>query len=113
MITRIARSIRDLDENSQRLFIETLFDGFDERRRLQWFRWISHLVYPESRWQRVERWMEGQFRRDMGRTPVRVARVCMNYFRVDRRMYPYLVRMARRVKNRVYMRVVRSGGRDE
>lgn len=103
LITAVTR----LDMEGQRLFLDGLMSGLDEKRRLQWFSWVSYLVYPRSRWQKIDEWMERRFKTNLDWTPRKMASVCRNYLRIDSRMFPLLIKIAQRVKSRVYMQVRR------
>ena len=54
---------------------------------------------------KIDRWMEGMFRSDMKRTPGMIVSMCVNYYHTNLKMYPFLMKMARRVKCRVLMRM--------
>ncbi len=98
------RLVKGLDDYFQRVFLKTLFNGFSVKKRLQWLDWTCHALYLETRWMKLDRWMEGMFRGDMNRSPSKVASMSINYFKMKSRMYPFLVKMAQRIKNRVLMR---------
>ena len=98
--------VKGLDDYSQqRLFMKTLTKGFCDKKRLQWLEWTCHTLYPETRWMKIDRWMEGMFRSDMKRTPGMIVSMCVNYYHTNLKMYPFLMKMARRVKCRVLMRM--------
>lgn len=99
--------VKDIDDYSQRLFLKTLFNGFSDKKCLQWLEWTCHTLYPETRWMKIDRWMEGMFRSDMNRTPGMIVSMCVNYYHTNLKMYPFLMKMARRVKCRVLMRMRR------
>jgi hypothetical protein len=67
---------------------------------------IGKILYP---WDRIDRWMESRFTRDMSITPKRAAYEARHYFRAKRQIGPVLIRMAQRIKNRVAKRHGRSG----
>ena len=98
------RLVKGLGDHFQGVFLKTLFNGFSDKKRLQWLDWTCHALYPETRWLKLDRWMEGMFRGDMNRSPSKVASMSINYFKMKSRMYPFLVKMAQRIKNRVLMR---------
>ena len=58
--------------------------------------------------QKAERWMEGMYQKDLSYTPMRVAKAYMAVKRIDRRMGPFYVRLAQKVKRKIYMRMVRE-----
>lgn len=103
-IAALVQTIAELDESSRQAFVEGLFGAFDEKKRFRLFQWVCHCAYPQTRWSKVERWMEGQFRRDMNKTPSRVASTGINYFRINAKMLPFFIKMAQRVKLRVRAR---------
>jgi len=103
-IVNLVHSVAELDGSSQRAFVESLFDAFGEKERFRLFQWVCHYVYPKMKWSKVERWMEGQFRRDMNKTPRKIAYVAVSYFRINPKMLPFLIKTAQRVKLRVRAR---------
>jgi hypothetical protein len=48
-----------------------------------------------------EVWMEGRFRKDMSLKPGYVGVECASYLRIQRNMIPYLIKVARKVKDRL------------
>ena len=58
--------------------------------------------------QKAERWMEGMYKKDLSYKPMKVANAYMTVKRIDRRMGPFYVRLARNVKSKVYMRMIRE-----
>jgi hypothetical protein len=59
-------------------------------------------IDPRSR---IESWMESRFEKDRELTPKRVAYESFYHFRVNRKMMPYLIATAQRVKRRVMARM--------
>jgi len=104
-VLEIAKEVESLDSAAQREIIEALFAGFERKDQLRWFHWVCRLNRPEEVWQRVESWMEGQFRREGKKRPGTVASRCVTYFRMDPRMTPFLVKTAQRVKSRIRKRM--------
>ena len=103
-VTNLVQSAVELDEHSRREFLEGFFNAFGERERFRLFQWVCYCLYPRTKWIKVERWMEGQFRRDMNKTPSRVASTAVNYFRINSKMMPFLIKMAQRIKMRIRTR---------
>lgn len=108
-VYRLVAKVYALNAGDQRIFIETLLDWFGDTGQERWFGWTCSALYPKSRWLKVDRWMEGQFRRDMSKRPQMVASMCVNHLRINSKMMPFLIKKAQRVKNRVYMRMKRAG----
>lgn len=100
-VARLAGHISRLEEAYQRHFVETLFESLSEEERLKRFEWVSHLVYPESKWLKITNWMEKVFTQDMKKTPVAVAYMCIQFFGINPKMLPFLIKTAQRVKHRV------------
>lgn len=103
-VARLAGHVSRLEEAYQRHFVETLFESFSEEERLKRFEWVSHLVYPESKWLKITNWMEKVFTQDMKKTPVGVAYMCMQFFGINPKMMPFLIKTAQRIKQRIKTR---------
>ena len=103
-VTELVQSVTEFDESLRRAFVEGLFKAFGEKERSSLVQWVCHCAYPKTKWIKVERWMEGQFRRDMNKTPSRVASTAVNYFRINSKMMPFLIKMAQRIKMRIRTR---------
>ena len=58
--------------------------------------------------QKAEQWMESMYKKDLSHRPTKVANAYMAVKRIDRRMAPFYVRLARNVKSKIYMRMVRE-----
>jgi len=111
-ILRLAGEVSNLDNRQKQLFINALMEWLSVREREMWFGWTCCALYPQSKWDKVDRWMEGQFRKDMSRKPYVVASMCVTYLKINPKMKPFLIKKAQRVKNRVYMRNKRAGKSD-
>jgi len=74
------------------------------KREKKWARRIFSIwlrvSYPKVP-SKSEVWMEGRFRRDMSLKPGYVGVECASYLRVQRNMIPYLIKLARKVKDRL------------
>jgi hypothetical protein len=57
--------------------------------------------YPTAK---IEKWIESRLEKDLSLSPRRVAYEYRYYKTMDRRMEPYLRRIARKVKNRILIR---------
>lgn len=101
---RLARYVARLEEVHQRHFIATLFACFSEKERLKRFEWVSHSVYPKSKWLKIYNWMEKVFTQDMKKATMVVASMCRHYFGINPKMMPFLIKTAQRIKMRVRMR---------
>lgn len=82
-----------------------VFRGLPERERKKLWEAVTFTVYDKARWAKIDSWMEKMFFRDYALTPYKVAMMALNYFRMDRRMKPLMITLARRVKMRVYYRL--------
>ncbi len=56
----------------------------------------------------TDKWMESRLEKDVSLTPRKVAYEYRYYKAIDKRMEPYLRRIARKVKNRLLIRSRRS-----
>lgn len=116
--------ILSLKERDRALILGGLLKEISEHERLSIFKKLlqslsrseikklHHLVstnlYSKSRWKRIETWMESIFSTHYDYTPYKVAMMCLNYFRINRKMKPFVIAQARKVKKRVYYRLKRS-----
>ena len=103
-IVNLVQNIAALDKSLRREFVESLFNALNEKDRCELVQWVCHCAYPKTKWIKVERWMEGQFRRDINKVPTKVASICLNYFRINSKMIPFLVKKAQKIKHRVETR---------
>lgn len=121
-----------LDEGLIRLVQEVLFSiahSTEEEKREFYNRLLEldpgsvDIVYEVAclhmlgRWHKVEEYMESLFTKDPARTPREVVNMVCIYKRVKRKMTPFLIKLARKVKDRVRKRNERAphdeGERDE
>ena len=65
----------------------------------------ANAYYPTAK---IEKWMESRLGKDISLTPRRIAYEYRYYKTIDKRMEPYLRRIARKVKNRILIRSRRS-----
>lgn len=61
--------------------------------------WLK-VRYPGNR-ERADRWMESRFRKDMSLRPKVVAYECASYLGITKKMIPYLIKSAQKVKDRL------------
>jgi 16S rRNA G527 N7-methylase RsmG len=66
---------------------------------------VARAVNPVTN---LESWMESRLKKNMSLTPHRVAYECRYYKRVRREMTPYLIHLARKVKDRLRKRMVKE-----
>jgi len=102
--TFIAYQIRDAETKDIKVFVRALFDSMDDDERKWWFNLFAREAYPEKRWHKVRRWMEQRYEKNYDWTPRRMAATYLNYSRMDSRMMPLLIKIARQVKNMIRMR---------
>lgn len=105
MLKKTAMGIAVLSNHHQLKIIEILFDHIDDMQKERMFKKMSRLIYPDSRWLEIESWMEKRFVKDMSRTPRQVASMGMYYMKINRRMTPFMIKLAQKVKNRLSKRI--------
>ena len=109
-LRRIIQHVAGMSESDQMDLIRSWLGAMEDERRMDVAMMISghigKILYP---WDRIDRWMESRFTRDMSITPKRAAYEARHYFRAKRQIGPILIRMAQRIKNRVAKRHGRSG----
>lgn len=104
IIMSLVQDVAELNESSRQAFVEGLFEALGDKERSRLVQCVCHCAYPKTRWSKVERWMEGQFRRDMTRVPRKTAYIAMSYFKINPKMMPFLIKTAQRIKLRVRAR---------
>lgn len=82
-----------------------VFRELPDRERKKLWEAVTFTVYDKARWSKIDGWMEKMFLRDYTLTPYKVAMMALRYFRMDRRMKPLMITLARRVKKRVHYRL--------
>lgn len=107
-IYSVIQSIMSFSPKEQRLLIMALFSRFKPWQKEEWAKRVCFHAYPETRWIKVDKWMAAQFMKDMEHPPVKVASMALNYFKVNSCMKPFLIKMAQKVKRRIYQRNLRS-----
>ncbi len=99
-----------LNNSEQLYFFKLWADELDKDSGL--FKRIADLCFRKWFGEKgIEQWMERRFQGDMSLTPKRVAYECRYYFRLRRKMEPWLVYLAQKVKRKLYMREVRASKR--
>jgi hypothetical protein len=102
-LRKLALTVAFLDEKAQIQFLKHWLREI--RGRGSFLEEILIVVatahYPTAK---IEKWMESRLEKDISLSPGRVAYEYRYYKGMDRRMEPYLRRIARKVKNRILKR---------
>lgn len=77
--------------------------ALNERKKINLL--ILKTLYSKTRWAHIEKWMESTLTNHYDYTPYKVAMMAMNYYRVNRKMKPLMISLARKIKKRVYYRL--------
>jgi hypothetical protein len=106
-LRKLSLTVAFLDEKSQIQFLKHWLKEIKDRRSLieEILNVAANAYYPTAK---VEKWMESRLGKDISLTPRRVAYEYRYYKAIDKRMEPYLRRIARKVKNRLLIRSRRS-----
>jgi len=107
----VLRSVTSLSPEKQLLLIRLLYPKIPPEQRTRIFDLVCLLSNPTGKWAKIEKYMEGLFQRDMKRTPKSAASLTVTYFKVNSKMFPFLIKMAQRVKNKVWMRENRKAAK--
>lgn len=103
-IVKLAEAISKLDGRRQKMLAERFFAQLNEKELFNWFALLGGLISPRSRWIEIEQWMECRFEKNIDWTPRKMALICKNYLNMNPRMFPFLIKTAQRVKQRIAMR---------
>jgi len=105
-LRNIAIELSLMPLNVQKSFIRELFSNISSNRKKMLFETAAYLTCPSSRWVEIGKWMEKRFIKDMRRTPYQVAMMCLNYTKMDTKMKPLFIKLARQAKDRVRKRII-------
>lgn len=97
--------LMQLTESERVSIYEKIVHSFSKGERKKHFQIISSSLISKTRWRHIDRWMETVFMNNCDYTPYKVAMMAMNYYRVNRKMKPFMIAHARRVKKRVYYKL--------
>jgi hypothetical protein len=86
-------------------FFRVLFRNIDDKDKIRLFDRIANFVYPEFQWITIESWMKNRFLKDMTRTPRQVAGMFLMYSKMNTKMAPKMILLARKVKNRIRKKI--------
>jgi len=104
----VAIEIALLSLNKQKKILREIFKHISSNRKKDLFETVAYLTYPSYKWESAIQWMETRFNKKMKRTPYQVAMMYMNYAKIDRKMKPVMIKLARRAKDRVRKRKLKS-----
>lgn len=111
-LKRLSLTVAFLDEKAQIQFFKHWLKEMKDKKYLleEILILVANAYYPTAK---VEKWMESRLAKDISLTPRRIAYEYRYYKAIDRRMEPYLRRIARKVKNRLLKRSRRSNNENE
>jgi hypothetical protein len=89
-------------------FFRIFFRNVEEKDGIRLFDRIANFIYPEFQWIKIENWMEKRFRKDMSRTPRQVASMFLMHSKINTKMAPKMIVLARKVKDRLRKRIDRG-----
>ncbi|WP_353684423.1 hypothetical protein V4D30_01135 [Thermodesulfovibrio sp. 3907-1M] len=95
----------NLSEQERRALFKKVFSALPIRERKKLSTLLTGLTISNARWSRINNWMEKTLTNNFSLTPYRVAMIGMNYFRMNRKMKPFMIALARKVKARVRYRL--------
>lgn len=100
------RTVSDLiilPEKYQAVVIKKWYEACDEEKRIR-LHYISFAcAYPKRR-TKIEIWMESIFTRNIKLKPKVAAIICVNHFRIQKKMLPQFISLAQKVKGRISSR---------
>jgi hypothetical protein len=94
-----------MPESLKNEFFRVLFRNVEDEDKNRLFDRIANFVYPEFQWIKIENWMEKRFRKDMTRTPRQVAGMFLMYSKMNTKMAPKMIVLARKVKGRLRKKI--------
>ena len=100
--------LKGLSERELEDILKEFFKGLPASKRKNVLINLSMLVFPNIRYETIKNWMEKKYRSEpdfVNLKPFIVARMCRNYMKIDSRMLPLLIKLARNSKRRVKRRI--------
>ena len=101
--TETAREMSCLPLSVQKTFLTTLCRLIGDEDVIMDL--ASVMFSRTGKHERLIRWMEGRFAKNMGLVPVRVAREAVYYLKMNSRMMPFLIKTAQQTKDRIRHRI--------
>lgn len=103
-IRELAYVIASLSLADKQVFLKEFFNSIDnEKEREKLIEYIFRCVYKNS-WQKINNRMESYFVKDPTLKPVTVARMIRHYLKIKPALFPLLVKLAQKAKDRVRKR---------
>ena len=96
--------LKGLSKRELEDILKEFFKGFPASKRKNVLINLSMLAFPAIRYETIKNWMEKKYRNGpdfANRKPFIMARMCRNYMKIDPRMLPLLIKIARNSKRRV------------
>lgn len=102
-IKKIAGAVTVMSTSDRMYFLSLVLKDIGSKERKSWLDKIATIEYNQK-WLILEEWMEGVFIKDMTRPPIGVANMAVTYLKINKKMLPFLIKKAQKVKHRVVMR---------
>lgn len=106
-IKQLVREIINLSRRGRAGLIKEVMNKMDEEEKEEFFNDICkiYLKYKKTgNKDKIDEWMEDVFEKDINQTPKKVAQMGIYYFKVSKRLEPYFLKKAQKMKRRVLMR---------
>ncbi|WP_297211620.1 MULTISPECIES: hypothetical protein [Thermodesulfovibrio] len=103
-IQQFIEFILSLSKSDRLKIISGVFRELSETEKKEAYEVITKQYLKNERLSRIDAWMESIFTKHYDYTPYKVAMMGLNYFRINRKMKPFMIAYARKVKARVRMR---------
>lgn len=97
-----------MELNEQLEFITKLFIYVDESRTDRLLFKAQVTANPKIRWKKIEKWLEDRLKKNFSQTPREIASQALFYMKMNTRMTPLMISLARKVKKKIYMRIKRQ-----
>lgn len=106
-LSTLTSALLALSPSERKQMFVKVFRELPDRERKKLWEAVTLTVYDRARWLKIDGWMEKMFLKEYTLTPYKVAMMALRYFRLNRRMKPLMITLARRIKMRVYYRLKR------
>jgi len=106
-VITLAKELQLLDITRKKQFIRAFFTYLPERHKLPCLEVVIKAVYGQDI-EKLKTYLDGIFQKNPDVTPIHAARLSRYYFKFKPVMMPYLIKQARRAKDRVLKRKKRN-----
>lgn len=104
-ISTLTSALLALSSFERKRVVTDVLNALSKADQKDFWEAVTFTVYSRTRWLKIDSWMERTFTRNYALTPYKVSMMALKYFKLDAKMKPLMITLARRVKKRVGYRL--------